>query len=621
MDGKLHTDVVVIGAGHAGCEAALAVGRLGCQALLVSMNLDAVAQMSCNPAIGGLAKGQLVREIDALGGVMGVAADATGIQFRMLNSAKGPAVRSPRAQADKWAYQHWVKHFVEQAENVALRQDRVVRIVVEGGEVVGVTTALGMEIPCRAVIVCTGTFPAGRIHVGTHQSTGGRFGEPAAQEISENLQGLGLPLIRLKTGTCPRITAGKVDFSRLQVQPGDDPPHPFSYLTRSLEVEQVPCHTTYTTPQTHRIVQQALTDAPVFSGQIQGTGPRYCPSLELKIARFPDRERHHIYVEPEGRHTQELYLNGLSTSLSPEIQVAVVRSIPGLEEARISRFGYAVEYDAISPRALRDTLEVKAINGLYTAGQVNGTSGYEEAAAQGLVAGANAALKIQGREPFRLSRDQAYIGVLVDDLVTRGVDEPYRLFTSRAEYRLLLRQDNADLRLTPLASELGLVSHDREDLVAEVASQIAATRNWAESTRVGGKSLFEHLRRPEYGWEDVCRLAGSSDELPRPPKGDPWVARRASEQVAIEAQYEGYIRRHLAQIRKVSRATEVRIPTDFDYASVDGMRLEAREKLALVQPETLGQAGRVSGVSPADMAVLSVRVAQARARVPESTGG
>ncbi len=596
------TDIVVIGAGHAGCEAALAASRLGCEALVITLTLDSVAHMSCNPAIGGLAKGQLVREIDALGGAMGLAADATGIQFRMLNASKGPAVQSPRAQADKWDYQHWMKHCLERAPRVRLLQDRVTEIEADAGGVQGVRTAVGLEIACRAVVVCTGTFPRGKTHIGSRQAPGGRLGEPPAEEISASLAALGLPLLRLKTGTCPRVNARSVDRSRMQVQPGDEPPLPFSFRTEQLDVDQVPCHMTWTNETTHAVVERVLDCSPLFSGQIQGTGPRYCPSFELKVHRFPDRRRHHVYVEPEGRATEELYLNGLATSIDPEAQVAMVRSIPGLEEAAFTRFGYAVEYDAVAPRALRHTLEVKDRPGLFCAGQINGTSGYEEAAAQGLLAGANAALAIQGRPAFRLGRDQAYIGVLVDDIVTRGTDEPYRLFTSRAEHRLLLRQDNADLRLARLGRTIGLVDADEADRVDALAAEIQWAQDLLGALQYAGKPLAQLLRNPRTTWQEVAA---------RDPEGRlSRLSPRAAEQVRIEARYEGYIQRHLAQIARVERAHDLRIPQDFAYEALDGMRLEAREKLARIRPETVGQAARVSGVSPADLAVLTVRLQQ-----------
>ena len=597
----MKTDVLIVGAGHAGCEAALAVARMGLKALVVTMSMDTVAQMACNPAIGGLAKGQLVREIDALGGAMGLCIDATGIQFRMLKSSKGPAVRSPRAQADRWAYQHWMKHYMEREPNVKMLQDRITDILTEDGKVIGVKTAIGIEIETTAVVVCTGTFPRGKTHIGESIAPGGRFGEPAATEISASMESLNLPLLRLKTGTCPRVNARTVDYSKMEIQPGDNPPQPFSYLTESLDLEQVPCWATWTTDKTQKVIEDILKDAPLFSGQIEGVGPRYCPSFELKIARFPEKTRHHVFVEPEGRNTEELYLNGLSTSIDFKSQERMVRSVPGLEEAEIIRYGYAVEYDAISPKALRDTLETKLVAGLFLAGQINGTSGYEEAAAQGLYAGINAALKVEGRPPFILGRDEAYIGVLVDDIVTRGTDEPYRLFTSRAEYRLLLRQDNADLRLSERARELGLISEDRASKVNALKEEITNTLKILENTRREEKTLSQHLKNPDTSWEEVIEKA--PEELAN-------ISERASEQALIETRYAGYIERHLNQIKKLRRNAHMRIPDGFDYSVISGLRLEAKEKLTDIAPETIGQASKISGVSPSDLSLLAIKVKQ-----------
>lgn len=617
-----HFDVIVVGGGHAGIEAALAAARMGCEVLLLTSSLDSIGQMSCNPAIGGLAKGHLVREIDALGGEMGIATDMTGIQFRMLNTAKGPAVWAPRAQCDKKAYQARMKLVCERQERLEIRQDQAEGIISAGEMVRGVRTALGVGYLCKAVVVTTGTFLRGLIHVGDVRQSGGRFGEQPSVGLSGSLVQMGLEIGRLKTGTPPRVLRRSIDFSALEVQPGDEPPPMFSHWHEELfHVEhkgdptdsssrsgrrshppgslleshgaQVQCFMTHTTAATAECVRKNLHLSPLYSGVIQGVGPRYCPSIEDKIVRFSERERHQIFLEPEGLNTDEIYINGLSTSLPFEVQLQLVRSLPGCNRAQILRPAYAVEYDFFNPTQLQPTLESKLCRNLFLAGQINGTSGYEEAAAQGLVAGINAALRVLNKPPLVLRRDQAYIGVLIDDLITKGTTEPYRMFTSRAEYRLLLRQDNADLRLSHLGFELGLINSKRMAAVERKREAIEQELRRLASTRVGQHTLLQLLRRPEVVYSN---LPGRREDLPEV------VAR----QVELHAKYEGYINRQEAEASRLRSIEEKRIPESFDYSAVAGLRNEARQKLSRIRPATVGQAMRISGVSAADVSLLLV---------------
>jgi len=616
---KAH-QVIVIGAGHAGCEAALASARMGCKTLVLTANLDTIGLMSCNPSIGGVGKGHLVKELDALGGEMGKAADATAIQFRRLNTRKGPAVQATRTQADRQAYKIYMRKALESEEKIDLKQRMVQGFLAEGGRVVGVNTNLGENFFADAVVVTPGTFPNGLIHIGLTKISAGRAGEAAALGITDSFESLGFKVGRLKTGTPPRFDGRTINWDILEAQPGDDDPVPFSFSSQKIERKQLPCFITYTNERTHEVIRNNLHKSPLYSGHIKGVGPRYCPSIEDKVVKFADKDRHQIFLEPEGIDTYEIYPNGISTSLPLDVQYEIARTIKGLEEVEIMRPGYAVEYDFLDPTQLSPTLETKHVSNLFFAGQINGTTGYEEAASQGLFAGINAALLSIGEEPFVLDRSEAYIGILIDDLVTKGVDEPYRMFTSRAEYRLILREDNADLRLREKGHKLGLVKDDDYEKFVEKKSRIQMELERLENTKILPNSKFneilkqlgssplkkpqtlkEILRRPEISYSELSFLD---------PPSSAFIKSDISPQICMEVKYEGYIQRQLEQVDKFKRIEQVKIPNDFSYDSIPGLSNEIVQKLSKIRPASLGQASRISGVTPAAISVLIVYLKQ-----------
>lgn len=614
-------DVIVVGAGHAGVEAGLASGRMGAKTLMLTINLDMVAFMPCNPSVGGPAKGVVVREIDALGGEMGRNTDKTYIQMRMLNTGKGPAVRALRAQADKWDYQHEMKHTIEKEENITLRQGLVDHLVIEDGVCKGVITNSGAIYYAKTVVITTGTFSRGEIIVGELRYSSGPNNQQPSVKLSEHLEELGFELRRFKTGTPPRVKSSTIDYSKTEEQPGDDHPRAFSFDTVDMMLDQLPCWLTYTNETTHEIIQANLHRSPMFTATKKGTGARYCPSIEDKIVRFRDKPRHQIFLEPEGKNTEEVYVQGLSTSLPEEVQREMLRTIPGLENVEMMRVGYAIEYDAVMPDQLWPSLETKLVEGLFTAGQINGTSGYEEAAGQGLMAGINAARKVFDKEPIILGRDQAYIGVLIDDLVTKGTEEPYRLLTSRAEYRLLLRHDNADLRLTEIGHEIGLISDERYERFLAKQSAIEAEKERLQKTRIkptaevqamlkeigsgelkDGILAADLLRRPEITYDKIAQIVSR----------ETFITDEIAEQVEIQVKYEGYIQKSNLQVEKMKRMEDKKIPENIDYDAISGLATEALEKLKKIEPLSIAQASRISGVNPADISILLVYIEQGK---------